>query len=91
MGERLIMPAQEAVELYDEPCNNCKRWVRGAWCAKGHRQKRITITTGHIPELTFRKIGGCADHSMKVGTWWHEDPIKPHQSGYGGSSTNILL
>ena len=85
------MTPQEAVALYSEPCNNCALWEGGLWCARGHRQKTIQMETGHIPELTFRKMGGCPDHVLKEGVWWWEDPIKPHQSGYGGSSTNILI
>lgn len=78
--------------VYGEPCNNCALWSEGLWCEKGHRQKDVVIATGHIPDLTVRRVGGCSDHAMKEsGPWWHEDPIKPHQSGYGGSSTNLLL
>lgn len=81
----------EMAEVYGEPCNACTLWDEGLFCIKRHRQKDVDISFGHIPVLTVRKIGGCPDHSPKSGVWWHEDPIKPHQSGYGGSSTNILV
>ncbi len=77
--------------VYGEPCNNCTLWEDGVWCAKRHRQKDVTVLQGHIPDLTVRRFGGCPDHALKEGVWWHEDPIKPHQSGYGGSSTNLLF
>lgn len=88
---KLSMTPREAFEEFGEPCNNCKRWVNGYWCAMKHRQKNVTLTEGHMPDWTVRKRGGCSDWSIKKGVWWHEDPIKPHQSGYGGSSTNILI
>lgn len=90
--ETLVLESiPEVFEEFGEPCNNCKLWDDGILCLKKHRQRKIHVATGHIPELVVRKIGGCPDHLIKEGVWWHEDPIKPHQSGYGGSSTNILL
>lgn len=77
--------------VYGEPCNNCVLWSEGLYCERRHRQKDVAIAQGHIPVLTVRRIGGCPDHQIMAGTWWHEDPIKPHQSGYGGSSTNLLI
>lgn len=81
----------DVFDEFGEPCNNCKLYEQGMWCAKWHRQKTVAIETGHIPELTVRRLGGCSDHQILEGTWHGEDPIKPFQSGYGGSSTNILL
>lgn len=78
-------------DTYGEPCSNCQLFEDGLWCAKGHRQKMVSIDTGHMPEVVVRRIGGCQDHKIMEGTWHGEDPVKPHQSGYGGSSTNILL
>lgn len=83
------VPSVHAV--YGEPCNNCSRWQDGSWCEMRHRQKDVAVVRGHIPELTVRRVGGCPDHLPKEGVWWHEDPPKRHQSGYGGSSTNILF
>lgn len=77
--------------VYGEPCNNCLLFEAGMWCVKHHRQKDVAIATGHIPELTVRRMGGCPDHQMMEGTWHNEEPPKRHQSGYGGSSTNILF
>jgi hypothetical protein len=77
--------------VYGEPCSNCTRYLEGAFCELRHRQREVSIGTGHIPAVTVRRRGGCPDHNLKEGTWWGEDPIKPHQSGYGGSSTNILI
>lgn len=81
----------EMAAVYGEPCNACDLWEEGLVCARGHRQKAVSIATGHIAELHVRRAGGCPDHVPKAGIWWGEDPIKPHQSGYGGSSTNILV
>ncbi|AXQ69845.1 hypothetical protein HOU03_gp423 [Caulobacter phage CcrSC] len=95
MVSRRVNEAHESIpdasKVYGEPCNNCKLWDDGFYCLKRHRQKTITINTGHMPDITVRKAGGCPDHEIMAGVWWHEDPIKPHQSGYGGSSTNLLI
>jgi hypothetical protein len=81
----------EMFDAFGEPCNNCTRYPDGLICDLGHRQKVVRIASGHIPEVTVRKRGGCADHLLKEGDWWNEDPVKRHQSGYGGSSTNLLF
>ena len=78
-------------KVYGEPCSNCRRYIKGAYCFKRHRQQRVTINKGHIPEVVVRRKGGCPDHKMKVGDWWGEDPIKPHSATYGGTKTNFLV
>lgn len=91
MASENVRDISELFGLYGEPCSNCSLWDGGVICIKRHRQKTISIERGHIPEAVVRRRAGCPDHVLKDGHWWHEDPIKPHQSGYGGSSTNILI
>lgn len=81
----------EMFDAYGEPCSNCTLYDDGVLCTAGHRQREVVINTGHIPSVTVRRRGGCPDHVIKEGDWWNEDPIKRHQSGYGGSSTNLLF
>jgi len=79
--------------LYKEPCNNCEHYEDGILCALGHRQKKIAIEQGHIPELTYRRSGGCPDWTIltsKTDAWWHEEPLYPCSVVYGGTKTNIL-
>lgn len=40
---KLEMSPEDAYREFGEPCNNCKRWVNGVWCAKGHRQKDAAL------------------------------------------------
>lgn len=89
-GER-VHDGQELVSRFGEPCNTCALWENGYFCARRHRQKDVRIDTGPYDLFTVRRRGGCADHKLKEGPWWHIDPVKPFQGGYGGSSTNILL
>lgn len=77
-------------EVYGEPCNNCNNYHNGSFCNKNHRQKEALVEKGHIPFLTVRKMGGCPDHDMKTGLWWHENPPHGCSNGYGGTKTNIL-
>lgn len=86
-----VHDGREMVEIFGEPCNTCAKWESGAWCVERHRQKDIIIDTGPYDRFTVRRRGGCPDHRPLEGPWWHIDPVKPFQSGYGGSSTNILL
>lgn len=90
MGENVHDPG-EMLATFGEPCNTCALWEHGLWCEKRHRQKDITVNTGPYDRFTVRKRGGCPDWKQLEGPWWHIDPVKPFQSGYGGSSTNILL
>ena len=78
-------------EVYGEPCSNCIHSVEDVYCKKDHRQKRVNIECGHIPEVYVRRKGGCPDHKIKEGDWWGEDPIRPTSGCYGGSKTNILV
>lgn len=87
--ERFENP-QTMAAVYGEPCDACDLWESGSWCVREHRQKRVVIETGHIPELTVRRRGGCPDHKPKAGLWWHEDPPSGGNAGYGGTSTNLL-
>lgn len=80
-------------EIYGEPCNNCELYTDGCICEKGHRQRTVAVSTGHIPALTFRRRGGCPDWvilTSKTDAWWGEDPLYPHSGDYGGSKTNVL-
>jgi len=84
----------EFFTLYGEPCNNCERYTEGSYCELSHRQKRVSIDTGHIPELTYRRKGGCSDWvilTSKTDAWWGEDPIRPYSAVYGGVKTDILV
>jgi hypothetical protein len=76
---------------FGEPCNTCALWSNGAWCEPRHRQKDVIVETGPHDRFTVRRRGGCPDHKLIDGPWWHIDPVRPFQSGYGGSSINILL
>ena len=78
--------------VYGEPCNICKHYYHGSFCDLGHRQKKITIETGHIPELVTRKKGGCPDHiiDQTLEHWWHEEPLYRCSGDYGGSKTSLL-
>ena len=77
--------------VYGEPCSNCIHSEEDCYCHKGHRQKKVTIHEGHIPEVYVRRKGGCPDHEIKEGDWWGEDPISPSTSGvYGGTKTSII-
>jgi hypothetical protein len=83
----------EFFAIYREPCNNCELYTDGVLCAKSHRQQQVGVATGHIPELTFRRRGGCPDWMIltsKTDAWWGEDPLYPCSGDYGGSKTNIL-
>lgn len=76
--------------VYGEPCNNCTLYYEGALCEKKHRQKLVSVATGHIPELTVRRQGGCPDHELKEGVWWNEEPLQRTTGDYGGNPTSIL-
>lgn len=78
----------EMAKDYGEPCSNCKLF--DGCCDAGHRTKRVIISTGHLPEVWVRRIGGCQDHQINAGLWYSEDRPRPFSQGYGGSSTNIL-
>ena len=94
---RSRMPSLETIPdffaIYGEPCNNCELYSDGCLCEKGHRQHRVSISLGHIPELTCRKRGGCPDWIMltsKTDAWWGEDPLYRCSGDYGGSKTSLL-
>ncbi len=80
----------DVYERYGEPCNNCIHFEEGILCGLDHRQKEVDVNTGHIPELTVRKIKGCSDHQLKDGVWWNEVPLISSSSVYGGSKTSII-
>lgn len=79
-------------EVYGEPCNNCSHYYHGAFCDLKHRQKKIEIGTGHIPQLTCRRKGGCNDWVIDetLIVWHHEQPIMRCSGDYGGSKTSLL-
>ena len=62
-------------EVYGEPCSNCIHSHEDCFCEKDHRQKKVAIYEGHIPEVTVREKGGCSDHEIQEGNWWGEEPI----------------
>jgi hypothetical protein len=80
-------------KIYGEPCNNCERYTDGCFCENGHRQRTCAIRLGHIPELTYRRQGGCPDWvrlTSKTDAWWGEEPPYRCSGDYGGSKTSIL-
>jgi hypothetical protein len=83
---------QDFYNRFGEPCNNCINYYHGAFCDLGHRQKRVGISTGHIPELTYRRKGGCPDWKIDegLGVWHHEEPLFKCSGEYGGSKTSII-
>ncbi len=91
MTEKIIfLNVQAMAEIYGEPCNNCNFYIDGTYCDKSHRQKRVGIDTGHIPELVVRRKNGCPDHDIRAGIWWHEEIVRPFSSVYGGTKVNII-
>lgn len=78
--------------MFGEPCNNCVNYYKGSFCDLNHRQKKITIATGHIAELTYRRKGGCPDWKLDTELiyWHHEEPRYKCSGDYGGSKTSLL-
>ncbi len=85
---------QDFFNTYGEPCNNCELFTGGSLCENDHRQRKVSISTGHIAELTCCRQGGCPDWiilTSKTDAWWGEEPLRPFSSVYGGTKTDILV